>query len=187
MSISLWFDHWIDRDFISSKFPTIHFSSMDWVIDIIHENSWTIPPQLPPHLKDYLLQSTRDILIADDSSLESLSWIVSSSGNLSLKVAWHLLRTRAIGLPLTDLILNKYVDPQLASFSWHLLHRKTPTDLVAKYRGCIIASRCYICHLCEETNIHLFFSEVWQTTSGLGFPVPVDIPLLLLPRLLLFG
>lgn len=106
----------LTKTLISSRFPTIHFSSMDSVIDIIHENYWTIPPQLPLHLKDYMLQSTRNILIADDSSPDTLSWIDSSFGNLSLKATWHLLRTHATDLPWTGLIWNKYMNPPVSLF-----------------------------------------------------------------------
>eukprot|EP00268_Persea_americana_P069601 TRINITY_DN9918_c0_g1_i6.p1 TRINITY_DN9918_c0_g1~~TRINITY_DN9918_c0_g1_i6.p1 ORF type:complete len:242 (-),score=35.86 TRINITY_DN9918_c0_g1_i6:234-959(-) len=168
----------LTRTLISSRFPTVQFSSMDRVIGIIRENSWTIPPQLPFHLKDYLLQLTRDIFITDDSSPDTLSWMDDSSGNLSLKAAWHLLQTRAIDLPWTGLIWNKYVNPRLACFSWRLLLRKTPTDYVGKYRGCNMASRCYNCHLCEESDIHLFFSRslanaFWSWLLGpFSYPPP---------------
>ena len=64
----------------------------------------------------------------------------------------------ANGLPWPGFIWNKSVNPKLTAFSWHLLLRKTPTDLVAKNRGCTLASRCHNCHLSEESDYHLFFS-----------------------------
>lgn len=63
LSISLWYDHWIDQASISSRFPSIQFSPSDRVIDIIQENSWNIPSSLPGDLMDFLLLSTGDILI----------------------------------------------------------------------------------------------------------------------------
>ena len=70
----------------------------------------------------------------------------------------HLLRTSAAGLSWTGLIWNKYVNPQLAAFSWRLLHRKTPIDFMAKNKGCSMASGCHNCHLSEESNYHLLCS-----------------------------
>lgn len=65
--ISLWYVHWIDQLSISSIFPSIRFSPRDRIIDIIQENSWNFPSNLPVNLKDFLLLSTGGIFISDSS------------------------------------------------------------------------------------------------------------------------
>eukprot|EP00268_Persea_americana_P022154 TRINITY_DN2203_c0_g1_i19.p1 TRINITY_DN2203_c0_g1~~TRINITY_DN2203_c0_g1_i19.p1 ORF type:complete len:116 (-),score=15.14 TRINITY_DN2203_c0_g1_i19:705-1052(-) len=109
-----------------------------------------IPPHLLAALKDFLSHATRDLLVADNSALNTLSWTTSASGNLSHRDAWHLLRIKATELPWTSLIWNKFVNPRLAGFSLRLPLRKTPTNSMAKNRGSQLASRCYNCHLSDE-------------------------------------
>eukprot|EP00268_Persea_americana_P012881 TRINITY_DN15545_c1_g1_i1.p1 TRINITY_DN15545_c1_g1~~TRINITY_DN15545_c1_g1_i1.p1 ORF type:complete len:203 (-),score=27.55 TRINITY_DN15545_c1_g1_i1:1412-2020(-) len=130
---------------------------MDCVDDIIHENSWSIPRVLPADLQDFLNHATSGILLGDCSLSDTPSWLDSSSCNLSLKATWNLLKTSATKLPWTGLICNKFVNPRLACFSWRLLHRKTPTDYLAKNRGSYMASRCYNCLFSEESDHHRFF------------------------------
>lgn len=133
LSISLWYDHWLDNHTISSRFPNIQFSPLDRVSEIIHDNSWNIPPNLLAQLQEFLLHSTDDIMVADSPFPDLLSRMDSPSGILTLKSAWHLLRLRANSLPWIILIQNKFVNPRLAVFSWLLLHRKTPIESVANW------------------------------------------------------
>ena len=105
--------------------------------------------------------------------MDTLSWIDSPSGSLSLNEAWHLQRTRATALPWTALIWNNLVHPRLACFAWRLLLRKTPTDHIAKIRGFHLASRCHIYHQSDESDHHLFISCSWQMSSGPGFFITV--------------
>ena len=76
----------------------------------------------------------------------------------SPKVAWNLLRTTATKVTWARLTYNKFVCPHLTCFSWHFLHRKTPTDAWVKHRGLSMASRCNSCFSSKETDSHLFFS-----------------------------
>ena len=46
---------------------------MDRVMDIIQENSWCIPLNMPVDLKEFLLLSTNEILVPDSSSPDTLS------------------------------------------------------------------------------------------------------------------
>lgn len=146
LSISLWYGHWIDHQSVSSKFPSIQFPPMDRGIDIIHENSWSIPQNMPVDLKDFLLHSTNDILVVDNYSLDTLSWMtpllvsllsklhgISSKLQLSVSHGWAFYGTSmsTLGWPLS-----------LGVF----FIKKTPTDTMAKNRGCIMAWRCHNCH-----------------------------------------
>ena len=92
-----------------------------------------------------------------DFSADTIHRKDSTTGILSLKAAWDLLLSRASPPPWTDLVWITVVNPHLACFAWRLLLRKTPLDLLAKSRDSYMASRCYSCHLWEETDSHLFF------------------------------
>lgn len=98
-SISLWFDNWCDKDSISSRLPSIQFSPRDRVSDIIHDYSWSFTSLLPPNIRDFLLQSTRDILLMEDHRVDSISWKDSTIEILSIKASWDLLRNRATSPP----------------------------------------------------------------------------------------
>lgn len=60
--------------------------------------------------------------------------------------------------PLANPLWNYFINPSLACFSWHLLRRKTPTDILAKSKGIKLASRCPIRLSSKESDLHLFFS-----------------------------
>ena len=157
-SMSLWFDNWIDLQPIAPKFPSIRFYINDLVADIIVGNAWHIPKQLPTVLQEFLLHSTRLIIIGDNTVLHSLFWPGNSTGNLPLTIAWNLLRTKAAETSWSGLNWNKFINPHLACLSWFLLHRKTSSDNWAKLRGWSNASRCHNCFSDEETDLHTFFS-----------------------------
>lgn len=157
-SISLWFDKWIDHDPITPRFPSIQFSELDLVADIIVDNAWYIPIQLPIQLQEFLALSTNPIPIGDSTAPDSLSWDGSTTCNFSLREAWNLLRTKAAETTWYGLNWNKFINPRLACLSWRLMHRKTPTNFWAKQRGWSLASRCYNCLCGEESDLHLFFS-----------------------------
>ncbi|XXG49241.1 hypothetical protein AAC387_Pa02g3479 [Persea americana] len=72
-SINLWFDNWIDHFSIASRFPYIQFSDLDLVAEIIVDNAWLIPIQLPMQLHDFLAISTVPISIGDNTSSDILS------------------------------------------------------------------------------------------------------------------
>lgn len=93
-SISLWFDRWIDQVLIAARFPSLQFSDLNLVADIIGENSRHIPNHLPTQLKHFLALSTNSISIGSCSEGDLLQWKDSTSGDLSIKEAWNLLRTR---------------------------------------------------------------------------------------------
>ena len=126
-SISLWFDRWIDQVSIADRFPSLQFSEQDLVADIIEENLWCIPNHPPNHLKNFLDLFTSSISIASNSEDDHLLWQDSSSGDLSIKEAWNLLRTRENETLWSGFIWNKMINPRLACFSWRLMLRKTPT------------------------------------------------------------
>eukprot|EP00268_Persea_americana_P000665 TRINITY_DN10201_c1_g1_i1.p2 TRINITY_DN10201_c1_g1~~TRINITY_DN10201_c1_g1_i1.p2 ORF type:complete len:110 (-),score=12.25 TRINITY_DN10201_c1_g1_i1:67-396(-) len=71
-SISLWFDNWIDNISIASKVPCIQFSEYDSVVDLIFEDAWLIPIQLPVVLQDFLSNATNLIQISETSTPDSI-------------------------------------------------------------------------------------------------------------------
>lgn len=186
LSISLQYNHWIDNQSVSSRFPYIQFSPMDRVNVIIHNNSWSIPQNLPDDLKDFLLHSTNDIMVANSSSPDSLYWMGSSSGILTLKAAWHLLRTRANCLPQTVLIWNKYANPRLffpgVFFTRKLLLTQWQKIGAALWLQDVTAA-------ISVKNLITTFSSPGnlQTPFGLGFLLLVGFSTQALPPLLQFG
>ena len=93
ISIKVWFDNWIDHDPIASRFSHLEFSEWDLVANIIQNNSACIPTHLPVELQAFLLQSSSHIPIGGILVPDTLSWQGNHSGKLSLKEAWHTLRT----------------------------------------------------------------------------------------------
>ena len=140
LSISLWFDRWINNELILFRFPDIQFSAIDSIADIVCRNSWRIPFHLSLEINDLLYQATRHILVDDILAPETLSWQGNSTGTLFLKEAWNLLRSHATEIPWSDLIWNPFVNSHFASLSWHLLQRKTSTQSLAKKRGSSVAT-----------------------------------------------
>ena len=157
-SISLWYGNWLDKDPIAHKFPHLHFSVNDLVVDLIQRNSWTIPSHLPTDLKTFLLYWTNLLPLRGHSTIDTLSWQGNSSGILSLKEAWNMMRSTAVKVVWAGLIWTRFVSPCLACFSWRLRHRKTPTESWVKNKGICLASICYSCFNSEENDFHLFFS-----------------------------
>eukprot|EP00268_Persea_americana_P027438 TRINITY_DN26813_c0_g1_i6.p2 TRINITY_DN26813_c0_g1~~TRINITY_DN26813_c0_g1_i6.p2 ORF type:complete len:182 (+),score=20.95 TRINITY_DN26813_c0_g1_i6:4651-5196(+) len=165
-------------DPIAPRFPNIQFSDKDRLADIIHNNSWRVPPHFPAELHDFLLQSTSQILLEGSSVTDSLLCQGNLTGTLSFKEAWNLLRSSQAGVNWLGPVWNKLMNPRLACFSWRLLHRKPPTDLWAKQRGWAIASRCYLCLSNEEDNLHLFFYcplalQLWRWILSHGVNSPI--------------
>lgn len=133
------------------RLPSFQFSENDLVADIIADNAWCIPSQLPFRLQEFLSHSTNLIPISTerDNIPDSLSWPGSSSGVFSMKAAW---------IPWHKLIWNNLINPRIACTTSRLLLRRTLTDSWAKSKGCSLASRFYNCFNDEEKDFHLFFS-----------------------------
>lgn len=113
---------------------------MDSVADIVYEIFWRIPFHLPLELKGFLYQATRHISVGDILAPETLSWQGNSTGILSLKEAWNLLRSHAIEIPWSGLIWSKFVSPYLASMSWRLPQRKTSKESWEENNGTLPAN-----------------------------------------------
>ncbi|XXG68333.1 hypothetical protein AAC387_Pa06g1445 [Persea americana] len=126
---------------------------------LIHSESLPIPPNLPPKIQGYLLDSTSSLSI-DQNARDYLRWREASDGQLTLKAAWHLIRTRANPLVWPAFIWNGICLHKVSCFGWHLMHNKTPIELRLKRLGFSLASRCSICYQDEESTGHLFFNCV---------------------------
>lgn len=87
---------------------------MDSVANLIVENAWQIATQLPTELQEFLLLSTSLVSLGDNLVPDSPNWIGNSTGILSLREAWNLLRRSAAVTPWSGLIWNKFLNPRLA-------------------------------------------------------------------------
>ena len=59
---------------MASRFPSIQFSNLDLVADIIVDKAWQIPTQLLIQLQDLLATSTYSITIGEDTTPDTLIW-----------------------------------------------------------------------------------------------------------------
>ena len=127
------------------------------------------PPLLLAFIKDFLFQATRGILLVDEHSVDTIFWKDSSTGILSLKAAWDLVRSQATPPPWIGLIWNKVVNPRLACFAWRLLLRKLHQNLWPKVEvGTWLLDAIFVIYGKKQTPI--FSSYVaWPTPFGPGF------------------
>ncbi|XXG48919.1 hypothetical protein AAC387_Pa02g3239 [Persea americana] len=155
--INLLHDNWSAKTPFSVNFPHLNFPD-DQRLGSLHQvDSWQIPSNLPPDISSQL-SSAISLLSPTLSDKDIPSWKESPDGQLSLKAAWNLIRSRAPKLHWPSLIWNGFSHHTTCCFGWRLMHNRTPTELRLKRLGYSIASRCNLCCQEEDSADHLFFS-----------------------------
>ncbi|XXG90407.1 hypothetical protein AAC387_Pa12g2181 [Persea americana] len=177
-SISL--DNWIDHDPIAKRFPLLHFSETNWVVDITQGLSWSIPDSIPAEVRSFLIQKT-ELIPLSHSVPDKLSWIGHASGALSLKSAWNTLRSSKEAVVWSGLAWNKIINPRLSYFSWRLLLRKTPTDTLVMHTGQAPQQQA----IPEESSVGLPRQNLWyvQVFFWYGYSVSPNSESLRMGRL----
>ncbi|XXG61034.1 hypothetical protein AAC387_Pa04g2792 [Persea americana] len=155
--INLWHDNWrVDNPF-SVNFPDLNFPDDHRLSSLYQADSWHIPSNLPPDISSQL-SSAISLLSSTLSDKDIPSWKESPDGQLSLKIAWNLIRSRAPKLHWPSLIWNGISHHTTCCFGWRLMHYKTPTEQRLKRLGYSLASRCNLCCLEKDSADQLFFS-----------------------------
>ena len=88
---------------IAASFLHHQFLEDQRLSSLFHNGTWHIPNSLHIDVQNMLSQATSS-LIPDPSCRDTLSWITSIDGSLSLKSAWHAIRSIAIKLIMPNLI-----------------------------------------------------------------------------------
>lgn len=127
------------------------------VADLIHNNSWRLPPLFKhhfPHISAQIEAVTLPLNLAADR----LIWENSSDGDLTFSASYDSVRGASPSLPWSKLIWAQFIPPKFSILAWKLIHKKLATDDVLKTKGCFMVSGCQMCDSmhCEESITHLF-------------------------------
>lgn len=118
--ISLWHECWMGELPIANYFPNFIFPPQDKLSSLINNVSGHIPDYLPNIIKYYLSNALLD-KPSPRNCQDSISWKGSSNGELSIKQAWSITRTRSLCKFLSYLVWSSAMNPRISCFAWRLL------------------------------------------------------------------
>lgn len=155
--ISFWYDRWLQDPIVVLADIPYHISPrlQARVSDFIQQNTWCIPGWLEdrfPVIVDYI----KSMDIPRNPCFDILSWIHSSSGDLSFKEAYTFLLGINHRKSWSKLVWRHSIPPSRSFLFWRFLHDRMPTDDNLRHRGLYITSVCCHCNTSFETSIHLF-------------------------------
>ncbi|XXG68935.1 hypothetical protein AAC387_Pa06g1917 [Persea americana] len=164
--INVWHDTWLGDRPISTDFQHLHFPSDQSLASLFHSRSWHIPSLLPEAIQNQLFLYT-STLSPCHLARDYLSWKGAPDGQLSMNLAWNIIRSRGPKLQWPNLIWDGISLTKLSCFGWRLMLNRTPTETRLQRLGFSLASRCSVCCNDEDSSTHVFFyyaqaRSLWQ-------------------------
>ncbi|XP_019422999.1 PREDICTED: uncharacterized protein LOC109332473 [Lupinus angustifolius] len=159
---SFWRDNWIGSPIVDLlNIPDhIHPKLISSVADFSANNAWTIPqelfdkfPEVASSICSTKLSNYKDRIFLTDST----------NGNLSLKDAYKSIMPSTDSRQWCKLIWSSSIPPSKSFTLWRLINNRMPSDENLQARGCILASKCNLCHVQVESSQHLFLSCSFAT------------------------
>lgn len=171
-TIDFWKDCWLSQPLVDClNIPKhMHHLLQSNISDFISNGKWVLPQEL---IQRYPVLPTElnQVIIPKFCSADSLVWIATDSGLLSLKDAFFFQNPNRPHTPWCKLIWSSSVPPSKSFLLWRILHNKCPTDDQLWMRGCLVVSVCSICGKAYESTMHLFFgcsfaNRLWNWLSS---------------------
>ncbi|CAJ2663194.1 unnamed protein product [Trifolium pratense] len=125
------------------------------VSDFIFDHQWHIPMDIQtafPQLLSYLQQ----FFIPFEDKEDFLIWNHTTSGELTMKDAYHFFSNPGPTASWSKTIWNIAIPPSKSFLVWRLFHHKMPTDDALSARGFYLTSVCSLCKKQSESSLHLF-------------------------------
>ncbi|KAF6150690.1 hypothetical protein GIB67_020773 [Kingdonia uniflora] len=122
---------------------------------IIHQNSWTTPPEIVEFLATLGID-LKSIMI-NNSDKDIRVWKHCPHGKFSVQSAYSQISSHRPKVWWFNYINSKAILPKIASFTWKFCNNALATEDNLCKRGWIMASRCSLCRCNLETLGHLFW------------------------------
>ena len=161
--VDFWFDRWL-LDEPLAQVLGLQDPLQFFVADFYSDDGWDVP-RLRQYLPGDLISRIVDIQLFPNEA-DRMVWSPSSSGDFSVKSAWHELRQRR-NISLVDkAIWTSFLPLKISFFAWRLVRNFLPLEVTLKQRGLVVVSRCLCCLQQEESSEHLFLhgpvaNHVW--------------------------
>lgn len=88
-------------------------------------------------------QSVLEFIITNEVSLDNSEdrcvWVLTHSGNFTLKSAWELIRQKESNTHLSKSCWHKNVPSKISIFVWKLIHNALPTESAIKKKEFIVS------------------------------------------------
>ena len=152
------------------------------VLEALTDNAWVSQINLTPGISvDHLAQFTKlwamtqDVAL-DQTTMDSISWHSTSSGEYSASSAYLLQFVGSTHTLMDSLVWRAWAPPKYKFFAWLIIQDRVWTAARLQRRGW---PNCVVCPLCrqeQETGIHLLFHcrfsiRIWNVISlWLGSP-----------------